>query len=246
MTSKELALKLTGREIGREITREEEQQAKESGLVVVFGYSDDTMEMVGAINAEAGAYEGGTVYVTKSGMIDQAVVDDCDRCGYFQIARKRAKAITAVWHDEGGPCWTYKTDIPHETFEIMEDGEVFCVGIVFSTQDITNNVDALLELIQENPGLPIVPMVDSEIVADDGYAYWRGAWGHCKIGEYLIGEEKVHFKEEGDFDEIEDALTDGAFNYEQYEAMSDDEAKGAYNSLPWIKAIIVYIDLPES
>ena len=29
------------------------------------------------------------------------------------------------------------------------------------------------------------------------------------------------------------------------EVMSDEEAVGAYNSLPWIKAIVVNIDLPE-
>lgn len=33
----------------------------------------------------------------------------------------------------------------------------------------------LLELIKAHPELPIVPMVDSEIVCDDGYARWKGA-----------------------------------------------------------------------
>ena len=42
--------------------------------------------------------------------------------------------VKAVWHDKGGPCWTFETDIPHETFTVMEDGEPFCVGIVFSME----------------------------------------------------------------------------------------------------------------
>lgn len=38
-------------------------------------------------------------------------------------------------------------------------------------------ISDLLELIKAHPELPIVPMVDSEIVCDDGYARWKGAWG---------------------------------------------------------------------
>ena len=36
-----------------------------------------------------------------------------------------------------GCWWSYETDIPHETFNIYEDGEVWCVGIVFSVEDLT-------------------------------------------------------------------------------------------------------------
>ena len=38
------------------------------------------------------------------------------------------------------------------------------------------NREELFRLIKENPELPIVPMVDAEIVADD-CGYWIGAWG---------------------------------------------------------------------
>lgn len=38
-------------------------------VLVVYGYSDDTMELDGAINAEAGAFFGGnTIYVTRDGV----------------------------------------------------------------------------------------------------------------------------------------------------------------------------------
>lgn len=107
------------------------------------------------------------------------------------------------------------------------------------------NREELFRLMAENPDLPVVAMVDSEIVADDGYSRWMGSWGSCYIGEYIIGEERLHFREEDDFEEIEEALTDGVVIYEDFETMSDEEAKGAYDSLPWIKAIIVDIDLPE-
>lgn len=135
MTAKELAEMLSGRKYGIEITSEEARAAKDAGLVVVYGYSDDNVEFYGAIDDEVGAYEGTTVCLTPAGVLQEP---DCDRddCPYFAKERERVKTIKAVWHDEGGPCWTFETDIPHETFTVMEDGEPFCVGIVFSMADL--------------------------------------------------------------------------------------------------------------
>jgi len=48
---------------------------------------------------------------------------------------KKATEITAVWHDEGFPCWTIETVIPHETFNLYEEGKLFSVGIVFDIAD---------------------------------------------------------------------------------------------------------------
>lgn len=135
MTAKELAEMLSGRKYGIEITSEEARAAKDAGLVVVYGYSDDNVEFAGAIDDEVGAYEGATIYLTPAGVLQEP---DCGRedCPYFTKEREKAKAIKAVWHDEGGPCWTFETDIPHETFTIMEDGEPWCIGIVFSMKDL--------------------------------------------------------------------------------------------------------------
>ena len=138
MTTKELASLLNGREITKEITAAEERQAADAGLVVVFGYSDDNMEFCGAISDEVGCYDGGIEYLAKTHILAEhacSCIEDCE-CPYFTDARGKAKAIKAVWHNEGNPCWTYETDIPHETFNIYEDGELFCVGIVFSMEDL--------------------------------------------------------------------------------------------------------------
>ena len=102
---------------------------------MVYGYSDDNVELCGAINDEVGAYNGTTVYLTPDGVLQKP---DCgqDDCPYFAREREKARTIKAVWHDKGGPCWTFETDIPHETFTVTEDGEPFCVGIVFSVKDL--------------------------------------------------------------------------------------------------------------
>ncbi len=138
MTAKELAEILSGREVGNETTPREECIAKDSGLVVVYGYSDDNVEFRMAIDDEVGAYEGTRIYVNKDGILqepDCSSVEECC-CPYFETIRRAARSIDAVWHDEGGPCWTFATTIPHETFTIFEDGEPFCEGMVFSMEHL--------------------------------------------------------------------------------------------------------------
>lgn len=106
------------------------------------------------------------------------------------------------------------------------------------------NREELLRLMQEHPELPIVPMVDSDIVADDG-GYWLGSWGSAQVDEYIIADrtEQFLFKSDDDvFDTLERHLS-----YEEFEALPETEAecRPYYDNLPWIKAIIVYINLPE-
>ncbi|MCD8350067.1 MAG: hypothetical protein LUC93_05575 [Planctomycetaceae bacterium] len=134
MTKEELAAMLDGREIGDEITKEEAETASENGLVVVFGYSDDSMEFRGAIDEEVSCFDGGIAYL-KNGHFLANKCDD-ERCPYFNALLQTAVTIEAVWHDTGSPCWTYKTDIPYVEFKIMEDGEEYCRGIVFSRHDV--------------------------------------------------------------------------------------------------------------
>lgn len=104
--------------------------------------------------------------------------------------------------------------------------------------------EELIRLMQENPELPILPFVDAEIAADD-VGYWAGSWGNVKIDEYLFppNDAPVLFKSDDDvFDVLERYLTD-----EEFEALPDSEedCRPIYDSLPWKKAIIVYIELPD-
>ena len=129
MIAKEIAGILDGMEYGEEISAQDLQYAKVNGAVIVFGASDDLMEFRGAINDEVGGYGGNKVYLDKNGLI----TNQCDNedCPYFREKLLCAKVIIAIW-DSGGYSWTYKTDIPHETFEIFEEGRKYCRGIVFS------------------------------------------------------------------------------------------------------------------
>ena len=61
---------------------------------------------------------------------------------YLMTKKERKKySIDARWcegtdEEWNQATWSYETDIPHETFKIWEDGELFCIGLVFSIEDI--------------------------------------------------------------------------------------------------------------
>ncbi len=129
MTKELLAEKLNGREIGDEITDKECAEAKTAGLLVIFGASDDLMEFRGAIRDEAYPGESGVVKLHRGGILDSHDDCECEFCGYESISKKCA-GIQAMWCKEPGYSWTYKTTLPHATFEVVEDGGKYCRGIV--------------------------------------------------------------------------------------------------------------------
>lgn len=102
-------------------------------------------------------------------------------------------------------------------------------------------LEELFQLIKDNTDLPILPMVDSEIVADDGCSRWTASWGSAYVGGYIIGNERVWFKNDDDAEEVLNDCVGGIDFYETEVEKVHEE----YEKLPWIKAIIVNIDLPE-
>jgi hypothetical protein len=131
MTPQELATMLNGAEYPFKLWKEHE--AAKHGLVVVYGASDDLIEFEGAIDDEAGAYGGDPICFDKEGpleaweTLDKDVEDDVR--AYFK-RKDNHRTITPIW-SEGEYSWQYQTEIPHATFDIMDDGEKYCKGIVF-------------------------------------------------------------------------------------------------------------------
>ena len=102
----------------------------------------------------------------------------------------------------------------------------------------------IIKLIEQHPELPIIPMVYGEVVGDDSYQYWLGQWGRCEITEYYLGKEKVHFRDDDEEDVLTDmkgceysCTKDGRDIYE----LSDEEWDKLYATIPWTRAIVVYI-----
>lgn len=104
-------------------------------LVAVFGASDDLIEFRGAIEDEAGVYDGGTVHLTKDGIL----VNDCEEdCPYFKNYLENIKpaVIEAMWCQDEESSWKYDSVLYSEEFTVYDDGEVYCVGIVFDYLDL--------------------------------------------------------------------------------------------------------------
>jgi KTSC domain len=135
--SKELlAGLLNGREYGKEMAKEEEQQAKAAGLIVIFGASDDLMEFRGFVDDERGAPT--IALLDAKGLLPfrEDIQHDDDALKDYFARAPQVRAVDALWAKEDGYSWTYRTDVPHATFEIVEDGEPYCRGIVIDVADL--------------------------------------------------------------------------------------------------------------
>lgn len=147
ITAEQLAERLNGRLCGSHITKQDRIDAKESGLVIITGYSDDNVALDGAIHDEVGAYDGTTFVLTETGPISANLqeeirdMDDMPEDAFLrEVADKVAghqngKQIKAIY-DEGEYTWTFETEIPHITFDILDDGEKFCRGLVVHVNDL--------------------------------------------------------------------------------------------------------------
>lgn len=135
VTPEMFAHRLNNRQYGFELMPDEIQIAKDNGLVVVTGYSDDNAEFEGAIENEISCFDGGKIYFNNDGFHWN------DSLGKYE----GSNMVEAVWcssdpkdkTDKGETIsWTYKTEIPHFTFMIYDDFEPYCRGIVFSVDDL--------------------------------------------------------------------------------------------------------------
>jgi len=104
------------------IPTEVAEMARENGLVIVYGASDDLLEIEGAVYDELGAYDGFNY-------------DDMEGPDYsvetYDFLTKHK--IEMVWCPDETKSWNFKVgnkDSVFSTFNIMEDGEVYCEGII--------------------------------------------------------------------------------------------------------------------
>lgn len=131
MDAKTLAEQLNGMEYPFQLPPELRAQVKEAGLVVLYGASDDLYEVEGAFCHEGDAREGTKILIHPEGILGSRDDIDTDEDMQTWLNQKAAsRAFTAHWC-KNNTSWSYSTDVTHETFKIMEDDEVYCIGIVF-------------------------------------------------------------------------------------------------------------------
>lgn len=130
-TPKALAAALSNRDLEDGFYGFELQCAKKNNLVIVTGYSDDLIELDGAIKQEGDCFNGGNFHLEQ--FYDEWLLKEGTGCN----------SISAMWYNQNKTIddlevipWTYKTEIPHESFVAKYRGEPFCEGFVFRIEDL--------------------------------------------------------------------------------------------------------------
>lgn len=136
ITKESIAAALNGSEYPLRIPPQIVAGAKAAGLVIVYGASDDLMEFEGAIRDEISCYGGGIAQLDRRGVLDRDQCDTDDEIADYTIRKRSSRTVQALWANEDGYSWTYATDLPHATFEVVEDGEPYCRGIVIDINDL--------------------------------------------------------------------------------------------------------------
>ena len=129
--AKALATALNNRDLEDGFYRFELKCAVRNNLVIVTGYSDDLIELDGAIKQEGDCFNGEIFHLEKYN--DQWLLKKGNGCN----------SISAIWYDQNNTTddlevipWSYKTDIPHESFSAKYRGEPFSEGFVFNITDL--------------------------------------------------------------------------------------------------------------
>lgn len=88
----------------------------------------------------------------------------------------------------------------------------------------TAQTDELKKLIAEHPDLPIVVIVNAEVVADDDYNWWYAPDISFSLGEILDCEQDVNdMKVYTDRDDFEEDLQNILCDLEEFENATDEE-----------------------
>lgn len=125
-TATELATIINERHYTDEITDAECEKAKELGLIIVFGASDDLCEFRGAYFEELGAYNGNIFHWDGEDFTSDY------EAGLLFIQQDWAE------DENKNVFWGFNTNIPNaEHFKIMEDGLVYGQGLVFEKSALT-------------------------------------------------------------------------------------------------------------
>lgn len=108
---------------------------------------------------------------------------------------------------------------------------------------LSKTIKELVDLISENPELPIFAWVDGEI-CEDNCGYWLGQFGSASIREYAKVKTYDWYEKNYVFkDDYEDYLN---YLLNENENLTEKEAIDQILNLDYKKAIFVYVNTPNN
>ena len=108
---------------------------------------------------------------------------------------------------------------------------------------MNDNIKHLIQLMDENPDLPVIPMVGQDIVADCT-GEWVAHFGKAEIKKMCIYGEKVIFREDKNAIKTVEALELEGLTEGRAREESIEKLNGYLDELEWLEAIIVHIETP--
>ena len=111
---------------------------------------------------------------------------------------------------------------------------------------MNENIKHLIQLMDENPDLPVIPMVGQDIVADCT-GEWVADFGKAEIKKMCIYGENVIFRGKEDAIKTVKALErEGLIVRETGEKREESISviNDCIDNLEWLEAIIVHIETP--
>lgn len=148
MTKEQLSQLLDGNEYRDEMSKEQERIAQENNLLVLFGASDDLLEMRGVIYDEVGAWIGGEYALALDG---EMYADGVEKNTYHKAKGNlvlplsdvndnddNPRLIRVEWCPGGQPrlSWRVTSNMPCDSFTICDEGEPYCQGIVIDLDEV--------------------------------------------------------------------------------------------------------------
>ena len=113
---------------------------------------------------------------------------------------------------------------------------------LINEDDVLEKEQKLRKLIIANPDLPVIFMVNSDVVIDDSYANWLASISSVEVGEYCCYKTR-YYDDKNDLEE--EYYVDHEDEFEYLKDNEIDRIIKERTSSWWRKAIIVYVDVPS-
>ena len=105
----------------------------------------------------------------------------------------------------------------------------------------------LLELIEQNPELRIMPLVENDVCGGDEFAYWLGSFGSAAVDEVVSIDDYFYIKS-NDIEALTNKIIDDEcldLEVDMTSEQINEYVEKVIASYDWEKVIVVYIGLPE-
>lgn len=141
MNAKELAAQLNGMAVGGKMAAQIDA-AEDNDLVIAYCTPNELFELKGAGDTDSDVYESTDlcvfVFDEEYCLFDRQSLGDKDDADDYEFtaheAAEKGNIIQAIAQpaEVPGAAWFIKPSFAHESFDLMQDGKLFCRGAVFA------------------------------------------------------------------------------------------------------------------